>query len=405
MKIAVVGSKGLPPKQGGIEHHCAEVYPRIAAQGHLVDLMARTSYTQMSWRDRFDFQGVRVSSFPGVGESGLDALLTSSTAAVTSSILKYDVIHFHALGPSLWTWLPPMTSSAKVVVTCHGLDWQREKWGTMASSLIRLGELAAVRFAHRITVVSEELQRYFYDAHGLETQYIGNAPASYAECDQAFSYGSSLGLKPKRYIAFLGRLVPEKCPDLLIRAFQKLQQDDWSLVVIGNNQDSSEFSKQLSQMAANQPNIVFTGELRGKRLSELMRNAGLFVLPSNLEGLPLAMLEAMNENIPVLASDIPVHRKLLGSERGLLFEAASEESCLTHMRWALQNLSYLKQMTDNAKQYVEKYHNWDYIAQDYVAVYENLLQSAGLAAIKDESSLPTQPNFMPNPREEVHGLR
>jgi glycosyltransferase involved in cell wall biosynthesis len=145
MKIAVIGSKGLPPKQGGIEHHCAEIYPRMVAQGHLVDLFARSSYTNSSWRDREEFDGVRVVSFSGSGLRGIDALVSSSLGAAAASLLRYDIVHFHALGPSLWTCLPRLSSSAKVIVTCHGLDWQRDKWGKFSSYLIRLGEQTAVR--------------------------------------------------------------------------------------------------------------------------------------------------------------------------------------------------------------------------------------------------------------------
>ncbi|NEP55403.1 MAG: glycosyltransferase family 4 protein, partial [Moorea sp. SIO3C2] len=141
VKIAVIGSKGLPPKQGGIEHHCAEIYPRIVAQGHDVDLYARSSYTQMSAQDIYDYEGVRVTSIPSLPFRGLDALLTSALAAIIASTRNYDVIHFHALGPSLFSWIPRLFSPrSKVVVTCHGLDWQRAKWGKLSSFLIRSGE-------------------------------------------------------------------------------------------------------------------------------------------------------------------------------------------------------------------------------------------------------------------------
>jgi glycosyltransferase involved in cell wall biosynthesis len=155
MKIAVIGVKGLPPKQGGIEHYCAEVYPRMVAQGHSVDLFARSSYTDCSWLDRHDFQGVRVISLPSLPLRGLDAFFSSAFGAIASSGTRYDIVHFHALGPSLFTWLPKIASSAKVVVTCQGLDWQRAKWGSTSTRMIRMGEQAAVRFADGITVVSK----------------------------------------------------------------------------------------------------------------------------------------------------------------------------------------------------------------------------------------------------------
>jgi glycosyltransferase involved in cell wall biosynthesis len=372
MKIAVIGSKGLPPRQGGIEHHCAEIYPRMVAAGHLVDLFARSSYTGMTWRDRYEFDGVRVVSFPGSGLRGIDALASSIWGATASSLLHYDIVHFHALGPSLWTWLPRLSSSAKVVVTCHGLDWQRDKWGKASSRLILLGEQAAVRFAHHIVVVSEELQLYFLEKYGRKTTYIGNAPATYTEPDPNFSYGNSLELEKGRYILFLGRLVPEKCPELLIKAFQKLQSNGWKLVLAGGVSDTTSFTTHLRTLAMERKDIVFTGELRGKRLAEIMQSAGLFVLPSCLEGLPLALLEAMRENIPVLVSDIPVHQKLIDRDRGMLFRVNDLEDCVSKLNWAIHHSLELKAMTKNAQAYVKKYHDWSNIATDYLNVYQEI---------------------------------
>src|SRR5919199_5890041 len=161
MKIAVIGAKGLPPKQGGIEHYCAEVYPRMVARGHSVDLFGRSSYTDCPAMDQYDFEGVRVVSLPCFHLKGVDAFISSALGAIASGGTKYDIVHFHALGPALFTWLPRLASSSKVVVTCQGLDWQRAKWGNFSSRLIQMGERAAVRFADEIIVVSEALRSYF----------------------------------------------------------------------------------------------------------------------------------------------------------------------------------------------------------------------------------------------------
>lgn len=389
MKIAVIGSKGLPPYEGGIEHHCAEIYPRIAAKGHLVDLFARSSYTGLSWRDPNEFRGVRIVSLPGSRFNGVDALINSALSTIASSLRKYNVIHFHALGPSLWLWLPHIVTGSKIIVTCHGLDWQRNKWGKLPSLLIRLGELAAVRFAHRIIVVSEELQRYFWETYGRETIYIGNAPASYPESELGFSYGTSLGLDQGRYILFLGRLVPEKCPDLLITAFQQLQLEGWKLVIAGGMTDNSAFTENILKLAAGRTDIVFTGELRGNQLAEIVRNAGVFVLPSALEGMSLALLEAMREKVPVIASDIPVHRMIIGQERGLLFQANDLEACRSKIEWAVQHLPQMGIMASKAQAYVEKHHNWDCIIEEHLTIYQQVLTSDDLP-ISDRQEVVTR---------------
>jgi glycosyltransferase involved in cell wall biosynthesis len=375
MKIAVIGSKGLPPHEGGIEHHCAEIYPRVATEGHLVDLFARSSSTGLSWRDLSEFRGVRIVSIPGSRFQGFDALLNSAISTIVACVKRYDILHFHALGPSLWVWLPFVVTRSKIIVTCHGLDWQRSKWGKFSSLLIRLGEWAAVRFADSIIVVSEDLQRYFWQTYGRETIYIGNAPASYAALEVNFAYGTSLGLEKSRYILFLGRLVPEKCPDLLINAFRKLQLEGWKLVIAGGIVDNSAFTKNLIGLAAGRPDIVFTGELQGSRLAEIVRNAGIFILPSAVEGMSLALLEAMHERVPVIASDLPVHQMTIGPDRGLLFRTNDLASCMSTIEWAVQHPRQLEVMASKAHTYVAQHHNWDDNVVESLTIYQQVLAS------------------------------
>lgn len=388
MKIAVIGVKGLPAKQGGIENYCAEVYPRMVAQGHSVDLFARASYTDSAWLDNYDFEGVKVCSLPSLPLRGIDAFISSALGAIASSTTKYDIVHFHALGPALFSWLPKLASSAKVVVTCQGLDWQRAKWGNTSSSLILMGEKAAVRHADEIIVVSKNLQSYFFETYGRQTVYIPNAPASYAESDRNFSYGTSLGLNQGKYILFLGRLVPEKRPDLLIEAFQVLKPAGWKLVLAGGVSDTNLFTSKLSDLADGNPDIIFAGEIRGTRLAEIVRGAGLFVLPSDLEGLPLSMLEAMSQGIPVLASDIPPHQQLINDQRGHLFRAGDINSCIQGLDWAIAHPQEMAVMAKKAQQHVEKYYNWDHITAENLRIYTTGSKVLEPVSVADKSLTP-----------------
>lgn len=371
MKIAVIGAKGLPPRQGGIEHYCAEVYPRMVAQGHTVDLYARTSYTEAAWFENSVFKGVNVISLPGP-RGGVDALTTSALGALATWRSPYDVIHFHALGPALFSGISK-PNNAKVVVTCHGLDWQRAKWSGSASWLIRAGERAAVAWADELVVVSAELQSYFLKTYDQPTTHITTAPASYAAADPNFQYGRALGLERDRYIVFLGRLVPEKKPDLLIRAFQQLQPTGWKLVLVGGESGAGTYQEALFALAVDQPNIVFAGELRGPRLAEIVQGAGLFVLPSDLEGLPMSLLEAMREGVPVIASDIPPHRQMLDSGRGVLFKAGDCDACYQALKLAIADPETMASCAQAAAQYVKAHHTWDQIARENLEVYEQSL--------------------------------
>lgn len=399
MRIAVIGAKGLPAKQGGIEHHCEEIYSRLAAQGHEIDLYARSSYTGADSLRTDWHQGVRVISLPTLsGKKGFDAFISSALGAVAAVGTRYDIIHFHALGPSLFSWVSRLGSSAKVVATCHGLDWQRAKWSDRDRRILQYGERAAVRFAHRLIVVSEDLRHYFQQTYGKESVYIPNAPSSFGPSDPHYHHVRFLGLTPKRYILFLGRLVPEKCPDLLLKAFQKLELEGWKLVFVGGTSDTQQYTQELQQAAANNPNVVFTGELKGPHLAEIVRGAGLFVLPSELEGLPLALLEAMQEGIPVLASNIPVHQQLLKGDspigtlrdpacatlrdRGLLFPVGDVEACAQSLQWAVQNPYALANFAHHAQTYVRDHYNWEQITAETLQLYQSLCSTEQGTVVK-----------------------
>ncbi|WP_287127939.1 glycosyltransferase family 4 protein [Candidatus Cyanaurora vandensis] len=370
MRIAVIGSKGLPAKQGGVERHCEEIYGRMVAQGHEVDLYGRASYTQVRGYHR----GIRVVPLPVPGLKGGDAFLSAALGTVVAQATHYDIIHIHALGPALFSGLPRL-SRAGVVVTCHGLDWQRAKWGKISSTLLHWGERCAVQFAQQLIVVSEDLGAYFTQTYGRETVYIPNAPAGLSPSDPEFTYVQSLGLTPGRYILFMGRLVPEKRPDLLLQAFQRLSPPGWKLAFVGGVSDTGSYTAQLLDWAVGDPNVVFVGELQGERLAESLRGAGLFVLPSDVEGLPLALLEAMSELVPVVVSDIPVHRQLTQGGRGTCFKTGDLGGCADALAWVLAHPQVAQGMARTAQQHVQTHFNWDLITQQTLQVYSQLVES------------------------------
>lgn len=388
MKIAVIGAKGLPVKQGGIERYCEEVYPRMVAQSHSVDLFARSSYTKLPGFSEYQFHGVRTISLPSLPIRGVDAFINSALAMIATSGKRYNIIHIHALGPAVFSWWPRIASSSKIIVTCHGLDWQRAKWGSSSSWLIRAGERNAVRYSHKLIVVSKELQSYFKKTYGIECNYIPNGPGTYEKSDPDFTYGKSLGLQQGRYLLFLGRLVPEKRSDLLIQAFKLLQPEGWKLVIAGGNSDTTRYTAQLHDLAAENKNVLFVGELYGSRLAEIVRGAGLFVLPSDLEGLPIVMLEAMQENIPVLASNIPPHQQLVGKERGLLFEAGNLDSCVQALKQALQQPLEMSKMAKVAQIHVQSNYSWDKVVSETLKLYGKLSSSPDI--LGNQTNISTQ---------------
>lgn len=378
MKIAAIGVKGLPAKQGGIERACQELYPRLVRLGHSVDLFARPSYTKERGFSRYQYKGVKIIGLPALPLRGFDALFSAALGTLLAIFGDYDVVHFHALGPALFSWMPRLFSSAKVVTTCHGLDWQRAKWGRLSSSIIYLGERAAVKYTHDLIVVSQDLQQYFAQTYGLKSVYIPNGPGELAPSDEKLSYLEFLKLKPQRYLLFLGRLVPEKRPDLLIKAFQQLQPEGWKLVLTGGSSDTEKYGSELRKLARDNSQIIFTGELQGKRLAEIIRSAGLFVLPSDLEGLPLVMLEAMKEAIPVLASDIPPHKQLIQEDKGFLFRAGELDSIVSTLQLALAQPATRELMAKKAQEHVANIYNWNKIALQNLDVYSRLVEGKSI---------------------------
>ncbi len=369
MNIAVIGVKGLPANQGGIERYSEELYSRMVEQGHSIDLYARSCYTHKPGFSIYRYKGIRIISLPSISLLGFDTFLNCFIATIAATFKGYDIVHIHALGPALFCGITRLFSPAKIIVTCHGLDWQRAKWNKLASNMIKLGEKSAVRYAHDLIVVSQYLQTYFYKTYGLKANYIPTAPAKYEAVRTSMSYIKSLGLVTGRYILFLGRLVPEKRPDLLIEAFESLELSGWKLVLVGDTSNTNDFRLQLNRISANNHNIIFTNTLEGSRLSEIVRGAGLFLMPSDVEGLPLAMLEAMREGIPVLASDIPPHQQLIGKDRGLLFQAGNLESLREQLKKAILHPEKLIPMSHKARQHVERNYNWQKVVARNLELY------------------------------------
>ena len=404
MKIAVIGVKGLPANQGGIEHYCQALYPKVVERGHTVDLFARSSYTQQPWFSVRRYHGVRVVCLPSLPIRGLDALTNSWFAACVAAFKGYDIVHFHALGPSLFSFIPRLLSQATIIATCQGLDWQRGKWGKSSSKIIHLGEKVAAKYAHSIIVVSQALRNYFNRTYDVNSIYIPNGPGVYAESDPQFNFVRSFDLKPKRYLLFLGRLVPEKRPELLIRAFQKVEHLGWKLVLAGGDSDTTDYIKELFQLSASSPNVVFAGELKGSHLAEMVRGAGVFVLPSDLEGLPLAMLEAMREGVPILASDIPPHQQLIGRDRGVLFAAGNIDSCADALKRAIERPDLLATMAKQAQQHVKANYEWDKITSDNLSVYHQNFDLDSKGKIGKSAAIDIEARSLSNKAKQSQGV-
>jgi glycosyltransferase involved in cell wall biosynthesis len=306
MRIAHIGLKGLPGTYSGIETYVHELGTRLARRGHEVTAYVRPQYTPRQVRSD---DGIRLVHLPTIRTKHLDATIHSFLAALHTILMKYDVVHFHTIGPGFFAPLSRM-SQARVVITIHRFDYLSGKWGWFARACLRLGEQISLRVPHAAIVVAPFLQAH-YQMLGQRTEYIPNGVPLPA-VGIGMTRIRELGLEPNHYVLFLGRLVPEKRPDWAIRAFQEIPDGAIRLVIAGGSSATDQYVRDLKELAKPTPDrMLFTDAVYGPLKEELLANARVFVLPSALEGLPITLLEAMSYGRPCLVSDIPPHRDII----------------------------------------------------------------------------------------------
>ena len=299
LRIAMIGHKRIPSREGGVEVVVEELSVRLAAMGHRVDAYNRYGHhvsgkkydEEYGWKGRRFYKGVRVYIVPTFRRSSLNAIVYSFLATLRALFGRYDVIHYHAEGPCAMLWIPKLFHR-KIVVTVHGLDWQRAKWGNLASYVIKFGEKMAAKYADEVIVLSRNVQQYFADTYNRKVTYIPNG-INRPQHRAAELITEKYGLTEGGYFLSLGRIVPEKGVHYLIEAFSKLSTDK-KLVIAGGNSHAVEYMEKIHHMAAQDERIIMTDFVQGRMLEELYSNAYGFVLPSDVEGMALTLLEAMS---------------------------------------------------------------------------------------------------------------
>jgi len=369
MRIAMLGHKRIPSREGGVEVVVEELAVRMVERGHEVTVYNRSGH-HVSGRE-FDgeklktYKGIRLKSVPTINIKGIAAMTASLFASVFAAFGRYDVVHFHTEGPCATLWLPRLLGK-RCVVTVHGLDHQRVKWGKLAKAYIMLGEKCAARYADEIIVLSRGVQEYFRETYARETKLIPNGvtPVTPRAADLI---RREFGLEKDSYILYLGRITPEKGIHYLIEAYKGLRTDK-KLVIAGGSSDSDGYFAELKAMAEGNDGIVFTGFVQGQRLEELYSNAYLYVLPSDLEGMPLSLLEAMSYGNCCVVSDIPECRDVV-EKAGITFpqgEAAQLANCLQKLA---DNHQTVQQYKTNAAPFILDRYSWDEVTDKTLKLY------------------------------------
>lgn len=369
MRIAMLGHKRIPSREGGIEIVVEQLSTRMVDRGHSVTCYNRSGH-HISGReydtDKLkEYKGIKLKSVFTIDRKGLAAMTSSFCGAVCCAFSKYDVIHFHAEGPCAMLWIPKLFGK-KCVATIHGIDWQRAKWGGFASRYIKFGEKVAAKYADEIIVLSEGVKQYFLDTYGRKTVFIPNG------VDRPDSRAVQLirekyGLEKDEYLLFLARLVPEKGVRYLIEAFRDVRTDK-KLVIAGGSSDTDGFMQELKQLAGKDGRIIFTGFVQGQMLEELYSNAYLYCLPSDLEGMPLSLLEAMSYGNCCVVSDIAECAEVV-EDKAVVFKKGSVADLREKLQLLCDNPAAVQRYKAEAAGFICRKYSWDDTAESTLKLY------------------------------------
>lgn len=369
LRIAMLGHKRIPSREGGVEIVVGELSTRMAEKGYEVTCYNRKGHhiggSSFDEERLNEYKGVRIKSVWTVEKRGLAAMTASFAAAVRAAFGRYDVVHFHAEGPCAMLWLPKLFGK-RCVATIHGLDHQRAKWGRFASWYIRFGEKCAARLADEIIVLSENVQNYFTEVYNRKTVFVPNG-VTRPEIKPADEIEKLYSLKKDDYLLFLGRLVPEKGVAYLVEAFKNIKTDK-KLVIAGGASDSSDYETQLKELANGDERIIFTGFIQGQVLEELYSNAYIYILPSDLEGMPLSLLEAMSYGNCCLTSDIPECAKVT-EQYGVTFRKGDVEDLKQKLSALCDDSSVVMRLKGQSADYICNKYNWDDVTAQTLRLY------------------------------------
>jgi len=370
MKIAMIGQKRMPSREGGVEIVVEELATRMVEKGHVVTCYNRSGKHVLDKNQRVstltEYNGVKIKKVLTIDKKGLAAMTSSFFGSFKILFSKAEVVHYHAEGPCAMIPIIKWFSKKKIIATIHGLDWQRAKWGGFASKYIKFGERMAVKYADEIIVLSKNVQDYFQKTYNRRTVFIPNG-VNKPDNAKADIITSKYKLRKNNYILFLGRIVPEKGIHYLIDAYQALDTKK-KLVIAGGASDTNTYYQELKEQAEDNKNIIFTGFVQGKELDELFSNAYIYCLPSDLEGMPLSLLEAMSYGNCCLTSDIAECATVLG-KNGETFKTSDRNDLRKKLQKLLDNPEKVKLYKKQSQEYILTKYNWDDIVEKTLDLY------------------------------------
>lgn len=382
MKIAMIGHKRIPSREGGIEIVVEELSTRLVSVGNTVHVYNRKGHhvsgqgfdgTSNSKSPK-DYKGIRILTIPTFQNGKLNALIYSFLATIRALFGRYDAIHYHAEGPCVMLWIPHLFG-IHTVATIHGLDWQRAKWGGFATKYLRFGEKIAAKFADEVIVLSQNVQQYFLDTYGREVRFIPNG------IQKPEAKGDSLikkkfGIGKAEYVLFLGRIVPEKGLEYLVDAYRDVNTLK-KLVIAGGSSHTDAYMVEIKRKAADDVRVIFTDFVQGEELEELYSNAYVYVLPSDLEGMPISLLEAMSYGNCCLVSDIAENSEVV-RDKAVSFIKSDIVDLREKLEWLIQNPGVVEEYRKNASNYICEKYDWDAVVNETLKLYKKKRETSTL---------------------------
>lgn len=372
-KVMMLGLRGVPQVQGGVEKHVEELSSAFVEKGWDVEVLGRKPY--LAQTKPYIWNGVQVTPLWAPLSTKFEAIAHTFLGVLVAACKRPDILHIHAIGPALLTPLARLLG-LKTVVTHHGFDYDRDKWGGLARKMLKTGEWAGMRFASQRIAVSNHIAQTMIERYHVPVQFVPNG-VTLRESRGVSNVLQRFELTPQNYVVMVARIVPEKNQHDLIAAFAEMQaaghHKDNKLVIVGAADHQSPYVDQVKALAAQTPNVVLTGMQRGDDLTALYSNAALFVLPSSHEGMPIAMMEAMGYGLPVLASNIIANLEV-GLPEADYFPLGDTQALASQMADKLDHPLSAAQAAKQSADVAQKY-GWSGIADQTLAIYRRLLPS------------------------------
>ena len=376
LHVMMLGLRGFPHVQGGVENHVENLSQELTTLGCRITAVVRSRYQQKEARTAWN--GIAVRGIWSPQSSYLEAIVHTFLGILYAATVRPDILHIHAIGPALMTPLA-RTLGLRVVVTHHGEDYNRQKWGKAAKCMLKLGEHVGMRFAHGRIAISKGILASVSQKFGVKCDEIANGVKLPDLTGQSMIL-AKFGITARRYVLLVSRFVPEKRHTDLIHAFLAAKMPGWKLALVGKADHVNPYTAAVHTAASRSGNVVCTGFLSGQELHEIYLHAGIFALPSSHEGLPISILEAMSYGLPVIASDIQANRELAGI--AIDYFPMGNIEALTRLLEQKADFQFESGLCEQIRDIIRTKYSWRDIAQKTFSVYQTAQGASRTGAVR-----------------------